>query len=94
MSAANYNWMYGKALYLEVRDALHAEQGLSNLQIRALLMRKHRFNGTPEQMRDLYERIARTTSQLYQDGYLERTTELAKNRNPKYLYTLKPQPTC
>ena len=94
-ATTHHNWMYGKALYLEVRDTvLTSTVPLSNLDIRRVLVVKHSYNGTPAAMSDLYERISRTTNQLHLDGYLDRTTVPAKNRNPKYVYTPKHPTAC
>lgn len=95
MNTQRHNWMYGKALYLEVRDTVcGSNEALSNLDIRRILINKHDYRGTSSDLTDLYLRIARTTAQLHLDGYLERASILAKNRNQKYVYTPKSQPTC
>lgn len=95
MNTQRHNWMYGKALYLEVRDTVFSNsEPLGNLDVRRILVNKHNYQGSSDDLEDLYWRISRTTNQLYLDGYLDRASVLAKNKNMKYVYTPKKNPTC
>lgn len=96
MNQVNHNRLRGKALYMEVRDLVNEQaEPVTNNQLRDLLAAKYRLDKSDrEAISLLYNRVARATDQLLQDGYLDRSEELASNKHIRYTYQPKPTAQC
>src|SRR5690606_35110657 len=84
----HHNRLYGKALYMEVRDLIMENGPLTNLQVRDHLAKAHGVDVSS----NLEGRVRKATEQLYRDGYLDRSQEVSYNKTIRYLY-FTPQPT-